>query len=424
MPYDSDIKESLRDPFPPEEDDNMILRQPSPWLSGLAAVLTSMLSGCVPAPPPLAETPPPPVTVSKPIVRKVVDQDDYEGRVVAGQKVEIRARVRGHLIEIKFQAGDMVKKDDLLYEIDPRPAKASLDAAKAQEKSAEASLQFAKAEYNRERALLPKGGSSREEVELRAAKQAVANGELLKAKAAVEQAQLDLDFTKITAPLDGKLSKTMVDVGNLVNAGGGETLLTTLVTVDPMYVEFKVDERSLRRYMESHRKAIKEKGPQPSLKEQKIPVYVALEGDEGYPHEGVIDFADNKVDPGTGTNLVRGILSNAERIFEDGMRARVRIPVSDPHKVTVVIERAIGNDQGKKFLYVVNAQNTVERRDVTLGRLRDGLQEIPQGVQPDEWIIVNGIQRVRDGMKVEPRRVPMPGAKQSNEPTPEKPIQK
>lgn len=398
----------------------MIGRRILLWLTGGFVILAGVLSGCDSAAPSVVDTPPPPVTMSHPIVRKVVDQDDYEGRIVAGQKVEIRARVRGHLKTVKFQAGDMVKKDDLLYEIDPRPAQAALDGAKAQLKAAEASLKFAKAEYNRERSLLPKGATSREEVELRLAKQEVANGEVLKAKAAVDQAQLDLDFTKITAPLDGKLSKTLVDVGNLVNAGGGETLLTTLTTVDPMYVEFKVDERNFRRYRESRRKDTKQKGPQPPLKELKIPVYVALEGEESYPHEGQLEFADNKIDPSTGTILVRGVLSNEERIYEDGMRARVRVPVSDPHKVTMVIERAIGNDQGKKFLYVVNAQNTVERRDVTLGRLIDGLQVIEQGVNPDEWVIVNGIQRVRDGMKVQPQPAAMPGAKPSDESSQEK----
>ncbi len=178
----------------------MIGRHTLLWLTGGLIVLTGVLFGCDSAAPSVVDTPPPPVTISHPIVRRVVDQDDYEGRIVAGQKVEIRARVRGHLIAVKFKAGDVVKKDALLYEIDPRPAKTALDGAKAQEKAAEAALKFARAEYNRERALFPKGATSREEVELRLAKQDVANGELLKAKAAVEQAQLDLDFTKITAP--------------------------------------------------------------------------------------------------------------------------------------------------------------------------------------------------------------------------------
>jgi multidrug efflux system membrane fusion protein len=160
------------------------------------------------------------------------------------------------------------------------------------------------------------------------------------------------------------------------------------------------------------------------VKEAKIPVYVALDGEEGYPHEGVIIFADNKVNPSTGTKLVRAQLSNKRRLLEDGMSARVRVPFSEPHQGTLVIERAIGSDQGVKFLYVVNAENMVERRDVTLGVYRDGLQEILQGVKSDEWVIVNGIQRVRDGMKVEPRRAPMPGTKQSNGSTPKNPTQK
>jgi RND family efflux transporter MFP subunit len=374
-----------------------------------------MLSGCGLGPPPIAETPPPPVTVSRPIVGPVEDQVPFEGRIVAKPKGDIRARVRGHLTKVTFQDGDLVKEGDLLYEIDPRPARVALDGAKAQEKAADASLQFAKAEYNRERSLLPKGGSTREEVELRFAKQAVAQGNLLKAKAAVGEAELDLSYTQIKAPFDGRLSKTNVELGNLVNAGGSETLLTTLVTEDPIYVEFNVDERSLRRYQETHFKDPKDNELQLTVKELKIPVQVALESEEDFPHKGVIVFADNNVNPNTGTKMVRGQLSNKKRLLEDGMRARVRVPFRDPHQGTLVIERAIGSDQGKKFLYVVNADNTVERRDVALGVLRDGLQEILQGVKPDEWIIVNGIQRVRDGMKVEPRRAPMPGSKQADQ---------
>jgi RND family efflux transporter MFP subunit len=389
---------------------NMIRRFPLIDPSSLLLVLAGALSGCGPTALPVAETPPPPVTVSQPVLRDVIEQDDYEGRIGAAQNVEVRARVRGHLIKVGFQAGQMVKEGDLLYEIDPRTYQAALDAAKAQESAAQASLQFAKAEYNRTRSLLASNAASREELEVWIGKQAVATGDVQKAGAAVKEAQLNLDFTKVTAPISGKMSRTQVDMGNLVNAGGGETLLTTLVSVDPMFVYFDVDERSLLRYRESRRKEAKADEPQPPIKELHIPVYVALEGEQGYPHKGELDFADNRVNPSTGTIQVRGMLPNAKRILEAGMRARVRIPISDPRKSLLITERAVGTDQGRKFVYVVNDQNVAERRDVTLGRVTDGLQVVQAGVKPEDWIIVNGIQRVRDGAKVDPKRVAMPGA--------------
>jgi RND family efflux transporter MFP subunit len=324
--------------------------------------------------------------------------------------VEVRARVRGHLTKIGFEAGQIVNKGDLLYELDPRPYKNALDAATAQQKAAQAALQFAKAEYERTRSLVAKNAASREELDVWTAKQVVATGDLLKADAAVEQAQLDMDFTRVTAPISGKISRTLVDVGNLVNAGGGETLLTTIVSIDPMYVYFDVPERSLLRYREIGRKQAKADAPEIPLKDLHIPVYVGLEGEKGYPHKGELDFADNKVNPSTGTIQVRGVLPNAKRNLDAGMRARVRIPVSAPHKSLLITERAVGTDQGRKFVYVVNDQNVVERRDVTLGRQSEGLQVIQEGLKPEDWVIVNGIQRVRDGAKVDPKRAPMPGA--------------
>ncbi|HTU21726.1 MAG TPA: efflux RND transporter periplasmic adaptor subunit, partial [Gemmataceae bacterium] len=262
----------------------MKLQHSSLWLVGPIAVLTSVLAGCGPPAPPMTETPPPPVSVSRPLVRNVIDFDNYEGHIGALKTVEVRARVRGHLFKIHFQDGAIVKKGDLLYEIDPRPAKASLDAAKAQESAADASLQFAKAEYNRTRMLYAKGATSREELESWIAKQAVAKGDVLKANAAVERADLDLKYTQIRAEMDGKLSRTQVDEGNLVNAGGGETLLTTLVSIDPIYVYFDVDERSMIGYRNKYRKESNPNSPEPPVKDLHIPVYVALEGEEGYPH--------------------------------------------------------------------------------------------------------------------------------------------
>jgi multidrug efflux system membrane fusion protein len=380
-----------------------------PLRIGVLGALYGILAGCD-SPPQVVQTPPPPVSVSQPLARQVIDSDDYEGRIAAVEEVEVRARVRGHLVKVNFQDGQMVKPGDLLFEIDPRSYEAALDAANAQLAGADASLELAKKEYSRAAYLLSRNASSREEVDVWIGKQAVAKAERLKAQAAVEQAKLDLGFTKVTAPIAGKTSRPQVTVGNLVNAGGGETLLTTITSVDPMYVYFDVDERALLRYRKHFRKEQNGGGPEPPLKELQIPVKVALEGEEGFPHEGMIDFADNRVNPSTGTIQVRGVLANTTRILDAGLRARLRVPVSDPYKSLTITERAIGTDQGRKFVYVVNDQNIVERRDVKLGRLTDGLQVVQQGLKPEDWVVVNGIQRVREGVKVEPQRVAMPDA--------------
>jgi RND family efflux transporter MFP subunit len=349
--------------------------------------------------------------VSQPLARDVIDHDDYEGRIAAVLTDEVRTRARGYLIKVNFQDGYMVKEGDLLFEIDPKPYQASLDAAEAQKVAAEAALELAKKEYARTARLVRTDAASREELDVWTAKQAVAKADRLKALAGVEQAKIDLGYTKIVAPFAGKISRTQVSVGNLVNAGGGDMLLTTINSVDPMYVYFDVPERALLRYRKDFRKGKADEGGTPtSIKELKIPVEVALEGEEGYPHKGMLDFADNRVNPSTGTIEVRGVLPNDKGLLDAGMRARVRIPVSEPHKSLMITERAIGTDQGLKFVYIVTDEKVVERRDVKLGRLHDGLQVIREGVNPEDWVIVNGIQRVRDGAKVEPKRIAMPGA--------------
>jgi len=373
-------------------------------------IILACVLGCEPVAPPVVETPPPPVSISQPLAREVIDNDEYEGRLAAAESVEVRARVRGHLVKVSFQDGQIVQKGDLLFEIDPRPYQATLNAAKAQLASADASLELATKEYRRALKLLQSAAASREEVDVWTGKQAVAKGERLKAQAAVEQAQLDLDFTKITAPITGRASRTLVTVGNLINAGAGETLLTTIVSVDPIYVYFDVPERALLRYKEIYRKDNKEASDQPSVKDLRIPLYVGLEGEKGYPQKGVIDFGDNRVNPSTGTIQARGVLPNPRGVLNAGMRARVRVPIGDPHKSLMVTERAIGTDQGRKFVYIVNGEDLVERRDVQLGRLNDGLQVLLEGVTPEDWVIVNGIQRVRDGAKVNPKRISMPGS--------------
>lgn len=422
----------------------MIRHCPCRCLICLLLGLAILLPGCKPSGPQETEAGPTPVTVSKPLVRKVVDFDNFDGHLKAQETVDIRARVRGYLDKVHFKAGTIVKKGDPLYDIDPRPAKADLDASLAQEAAAEAALQFAQAEYKRVKMLLGKGAASREEMDTWVAKQAIARADKQKAKASVERADLDLKFTHITAPRDGKMSKTQVDEGNLVNAGGGETLLSTLVSIDPIDVYFDVDERSLLYYRKMYRKELPN-GEEPNIKDLHIPVYIALEGETGYPHKGEIDFSDNRVNSSTGTIEVRGVLSNKKRLFDDGMRARVSVPIGDPHTVLLVTERAIGNDQGKKFVYVVNKDNIVERRDVELGRLVEhllvlpegvaneealeranplqqptGMQVIEKGLKPGDLVIVNNIQRAREGMTVKPTEIPMPGQNEAEKKSAEK----
>jgi RND family efflux transporter MFP subunit len=379
------------------------------WLGILSLVIAP--TGCERGGPSVAELPPQVVTVSQPVERMVKDQDDYEGRIAAVKTVEVRARVRGQLNKIFFKDGQLVKTGDPLFEIDPRPYQAALDAANAQKSAADAAYELARIEYNRTSTLVRTNAAVREELDMRRARQSISEADRLKAKADVEKAQLDLGFCNIVAPIVGRISRPLLTEGNLVNSGG-ESLLTTIVTTNPMYVYFDVDERALIRYRQDYAKG----NPQgeESIKELKIPVFVAIEEDANYSRIGTLDFVENRVNRSTGTIQVRGILENSDRLLDDGMRARVRIPVSDPYKVLLINERAIGTDQGIKFVYVVNADNVVERRDVRPDRSFDGLVAIKGGLKAKEWVIVNGIQRVREGSKVEPKQAPMPGDNSHN----------
>jgi RND family efflux transporter MFP subunit len=381
---------------------------PPGWFVGLCPLAAVLFAGCDKGPG-LAETPPPAVTVSQPVEREVVNYDEYEGRLAAVETVEVRARVRGELIKVRFKDGDFVTKGDPLFDIDPRPYKAALAGAEAKKANAEANLKLATNEVERTRGLVAKGAASQFDLEAWIAKRDVSKAEVDQAQSEIDKAKLDLEYAQIKAKIDGRISRALVTEGNLVNTGGGDMLLTTIVTVDPMYVFFNVDERSLIRYREAYRKRLGENDKPVSVKELKIPIEVALEGDESYPHKGVIDFAENQVDPRTGTIQVRGVLPNSKRVLDQGMRARVRVPAGDPYKALLITDRAVGTDQSLKYVYVVDDKNVVKRRDVQLGRMVDGLRVVSKGLNAGDRVIVNGVQWVRPEMSVDPKPGEMPG---------------
>jgi RND family efflux transporter MFP subunit len=365
-----------------------------------------MLAGCEPSTA-LAPSEPPVVTVSQPLEKEITDYDQYTGRLDAAETVEVRARVRGELTGIFFKDGAIVKQGQLLFEIDPRTYKAALDGALARKAAAEADLKFSTTEYERNLALFQKNAASARDVEAWLAKKGVALASISLAESEIDRAKLDMEFTKIKAPITGRISRALVTKGNLVNSSGGDMLLTTIVSVDPINVYFDVDENALKAYKE---RRAKEVGASANDKPPVIPVSLGLIGDDRFSRQGVIDFADNKINPATGTIRVRGVFANKDGQLTPGQFARVRLPVGEKYNGLLVVDQAIGIDQGQKYVLIVNSENKAEFRPVKPGRLEGDLRIFPPGagLKAGEWVIVNGVQRVRPGIEVRPERVPMP----------------
>jgi RND family efflux transporter MFP subunit len=362
------------------------------------------VAGCAGAPsgPPVPPTTP--VTVSRPVERYVTDYADFTGRTAAVDSVEVRARVWGYLQKVNFKEGDLVQKGDVLFELDPRPYQTLLDQANAKVAQDEAQLAYDEAEYQRRVPLVGPGAVSRSELDKTAAARRVDIANIAADKAVVASRQLDLEYTKVTAPISGRVSRYVVTVGNLLQAGElGGTLLTTIVSVDPMYVYFDVDEYTALRVQQLVRE---DKSDSP--RDDGYAISLGLATEEGYPHLGAIDFEDNQVNPKTGTIRVRGVFPNKEQVLLPGLFGRVRMPIGRPHRALLVSDRALDTDQGQKVLYVVNEKSEVVSRPVRLGTLHDGLREITEGLKPGEPVIVNGLQQVRPGLTVEPRLVDMP----------------
>src|SRR5215471_16791115 len=347
-----------------------------------------------------AAPPPPAVTVAKPVKRTVFDYDEYVGRFTAINSVEIRARVSGYLESLHFKDGQLVKQGDLLFTIDKRPFQNTLDQARANLVQAQSNVAFTEADYTRGQQLVRDKTITDQTFEQRAqafrnAKASVSNNE-----AAVRQAELDLDFTELRAPINGRIGDRRVTPGNLVTGGtgGNTTMLATIVSVDPIYFEFTFDEASYLRY-----ERLANAGQDVASRNNGVQVALKLIDESDFDHEGRMDFVDNVIDSSTGTIRGRAVVANSKEIFTPGMFARVRIPGTPPYEALLVPDVAIGTEQARRFVVVIDDQDTARLKYVTLGQVtKDGLRAIKDGIGPNDRIIVSGLMQARPGTKVKP----------------------
>jgi RND family efflux transporter MFP subunit len=371
------------------------------------------MTGCARAPLGAPAAAPVPVTVSYPVERYVTDYADFTARIAAVDSVEVRAHVWGYLQKVNFREGDLVKKGQVLFKLDPRPYQALLNQAKAKVAQDKAQLAFDEAEYQRNLQLYQRTAVTRSQLDKAAATRDIDLANIEADNAAVATNELNVEYTKIIAPVSGRVSRYDVTVGNLIlsgdQGGSGGTLLTTIVSVDPMHAYFDVDELTVQRARQLVRA-----GKLKSRDEASVSVSLGLAAEEAFPHTGTINFVDNQVNPKTGTLRARAVFPNTDGALSPGFFARLRMPVSPPHKALLVSDRALDNDQGQKVVYVVDKDDKVVSRAVRMGALHDGLREVTDGLKPGERVIVNGLQQVRPGATVESKVVRMPTPQVAN----------
>lgn len=352
-------------------------------------------------PPPL-----PKVTVARPLIQEVTEYLDFTGTTAAFAQVEVPARVPGVLVSVHFEPATPVSEGDMLFTIDPEEYEAHVQAAETELAQAEAREIETGKTLQRSETLAERGNVSQAKVDEAQADFASAKAEVLVRKANLTRARINLGYTELKAPISGRVGRNLVDVGNLV--GQGETtLLTDITTYDPIYVYFDVNERDLLRVMSISRNEDADDGR--AGKREPTPLELGLANETGYPHSGVTDFAESQVDPDTGTLRVRGVFDNPGRqpLLFPGLFARIRVPIAKRPDMPLVTGRAIGFDQSGQYVLVVNAENVVEKRSVALGSTVDGLQVVESGVEANDLVVVNGLQRAREGIEVEADEVDM-----------------
>lgn len=367
-------------------------------LSPLLIVLAALLSGCEEKQAPQAAAAPPPVTVAQPVKRTVTDWDEFTGRFDAVYQVQVRARVGGFLTAVEFRDGAFVSAGDLLYLIDARPFEAIATQASGQLSDARAKVELAKRELDRALTLQQSQNVADNIVDQRRQALQAARAAETQAEGVLQAAQLNVEFTHVTAPISGRVSRTLVDVGNLVQGSeGNSTVLTSIVTLDPIHIYFDMDETTYLKYNRLYFE-----GKRPSSRENPNPVEVALTGETKFSHSGTVDFLDNRMDVSTGTLRGRAVIPNKDLSILPGQFGRVRLIASAPYEALLVPDTAIATDQARKIVFVVKEDNTVEAKPVILGPLDEGLRVIREGLKPEDRVVVDGLQRARVGAKVTP----------------------
>jgi multidrug efflux system membrane fusion protein len=371
-------------------------------VAGMA--LSVLLAGCrldaAEEPAPAGMPPPPQVSVAEVVVRQVHQWDEFTGRIEAAETVDIRPRVSGYIEEVRYRDGAEVSRGDVLFVIDPRPYRAELARAEAELARAQAQYELARGEMERGRKLLGTSAISKELYDQRIAASSQSRAGVEAAEAALDRARLDLEFTEVRAPIGGRAGRAVVTAGNLVSAG--ETVLTTVVSIDPVYAYFEGDEQIYRHY-----KGLAGRG-EGALAAMGNAVFVGLSDEQGYPHEGYMDFVDVQVNPETGTLRARAVLPNPDRYFTPGQFARVKLVGNGSFDAVLVDDKAILTDQDRRFVYVLGPDNRAMRRDVELGRVVDGLRIVTAGLGAGDRVIVHGVQKVFfPGMPVDPQEIAM-----------------